>query len=392
MLRKKAGRILVGLIFAVLIPFGSLPSAQEQNVSEEEGQVETIEELTGKTLDTVTGRDLKMTDFYEKYAFQFAKNITHHTMNYHLNSRGYARHQKSMMVSVHYGNWQDILNKKVKVGEILGKILHTQYDPSILKGQQTLTWLYVQPDDPDPKKSINNAAWIYFPELRRVRRLAVGDTSDAVGGGIRTFDDVNVRNINWETHEIVAEDTIRPEDYGLTAYGKKYPRKTFYMNEPRRCWVVESRAVIPNYYLSRRLAWYDQKIFKRIREEQYDKKGELLNIGDCNYDWLKGEKGTRLKLFANNYYDYQINLLQFFELRNTKADRPEVKEAWLEPDFLKKEYFWAKPITDAWLDMPRSEWPAIPKILRDRLPELNRKIVLPEEVEKKIEEEIERER
>ena len=97
--------------------------------------------------------------------------------------------------------------------------------------------------------------WIYLPALRRVRRIASSDGHKAFMGTDFSYDDMETREVERDTHELIGEEQVGSWD----------------------CYVVKGVAVDPSdSQYSHRITWFDKETFVPVKIELFDKDGELL--------------------------------------------------------------------------------------------------------------------
>lgn len=100
----------------------------------------------------------------------------------------------------------------------------------------------------------NDDRWLYVPAIRLVRRIAANDKNSSFVGSDFTYEEVTGREVSEDTHTLKGEDVLN----GKSVY------------------VIES---IPKdekgAYYSRKVSWIDQKTFLPLKEEYYDKRGDL---------------------------------------------------------------------------------------------------------------------
>ena len=159
-------------------------------------------------------------------------------------------------------------------------ILHWVH-PSDIRGTSILINSY-------NNKEKDNDTWLWFPSLRKVRRLTPANGGDALAGSDFTFAEVLLLRITDETYQIIGETMYRglvPVDYyeGLylvDKYGPGKERVVFYkkISQPRDCWVIRTKSVRGGYG-----DWYDSRILILDKEwlslygwEIYDAQGKIM--------------------------------------------------------------------------------------------------------------------
>jgi len=117
---------------------------------------------------------------------------------------------------------------------------------------------------PKFKKKMDTYSW--FADLRKIRHESAPDKDDNwFFGSVFTLDDMWYREPWEEKHRILGEDKIRGKD----------------------CFVIESKNLDHEYYLSKRLTWVEKENFLDMHEEQFDKKGRLIKIYDKEWQQIK---------------------------------------------------------------------------------------------------------
>jgi len=149
-------------------------------------------------------------------------------------------------------------------------------EPRSQRGTILLRMLY---DDPEKM----DAAMVYVPSLRRIRKLSATDTQDPTGD--LTYDDQNMLLQKISPHrypykyEIIAErEYLLPCAYGsgLAWCDSKngYSLKgVIFMRRPT--YVLQMNQMDPNYVYSKRIYYIDKENFDCGLSDMYDQKGRL---------------------------------------------------------------------------------------------------------------------
>jgi len=99
--------------------------------------------------------------------------------------------------------------------------------------------------------------WIYLPALKRVRRIASSDGDKSFMGTDSTYDDMETREVEQDSHDLIGEETVAGWD----------------------CWKVKAAAIDPSdSQYSYRITWFDKETFVPVKVEMYDKKEVLLKV------------------------------------------------------------------------------------------------------------------
>lgn len=109
--------------------------------------------------------------------------------------------------------------------------------------------------------------WLFVPAINMVRRIAAKDKHSSFVGSDFTYEDVSGRDIEEDAHSIVKEEK----------------------NGNRDCYVVKSSPKAADMEYSYKLSWIDKANFLPLKEEYYDKKGELYKAFSA--DEIKDIKG-----------------------------------------------------------------------------------------------------
>jgi len=100
----------------------------------------------------------------------------------------------------------------------------------------------------------NDDRWLYVPAIKLVRRIAANDKNSSFVGSDFTYEDISGREVLEDTHTLRDEETLN----GKSVY------------------VVES---VPkdekSAYYSRKVSWIAIETFLPLKEEYYDKRGNL---------------------------------------------------------------------------------------------------------------------
>jgi len=176
-------------------------------------------------------------------------------------------------------------------------LIHIVYPPDI-RGFGTLIYSY-------NNKKKDNDTWVWFPSLRKVRRLTPANGDDYFVGSYKTFSEGFLRRITDEVSQIIGE-TRAYGFYPITyfdylAMQHKYPPHSpeffRFMNNiivQRECWVVRSISVKGGYcdYYHTRIWLADKEWgYGPYVEEMYDKKGKLASIHNWAYMKQSGYDG-----------------------------------------------------------------------------------------------------
>lgn len=135
--------------------------------------------------------------------------------------------------------------------------------------------------------------WLYVPALNMVRRIAARDKSSSFVGSDFTYEDVSGRNLEDDTHALVKEEKLGGKD----------------------CYVVKSTPKAQDVDYSYKLSWIDKAKYLPLKEEYYDRRGELYRV-------FTAEEGKDIKGFPTITKRTMKNLKSGHrtEVSYTKAD------------------------------------------------------------------------
>lgn len=109
--------------------------------------------------------------------------------------------------------------------------------------------------------------WLFVPALNMVRRIAAQDKQSSFVGSDFTYEDVSGRDIEDDMHTMEKEEKIGAVD----------------------CSVIKSMPKEADVDYSYKLSWIDKTSFLPLKEEYYDRKGELYKVFTA--DEVKDVKG-----------------------------------------------------------------------------------------------------
>jgi len=109
--------------------------------------------------------------------------------------------------------------------------------------------------------------WLFVPAISMVRRIAARDKSSSFVGSDFSYEDVSGRYLEDDAHAVLKEEKIGAKD----------------------CVVVKSTPKVEDVDYSYKLSWVDQSSFLPLKEEYYDKKGDLYKVFTA--DEIKDVKG-----------------------------------------------------------------------------------------------------
>jgi len=105
-------------------------------------------------------------------------------------------------------------------------------------------------------KGRDSDRWLFVPAINMVRRIAAQDKRSSFVGSDFSYEDVSGRNLEDDTYALVKEEKVGGRD----------------------CYVVKSTPKSGDVEYSYKLSWVDKGNYLPLKEEYYDKKGELYKV------------------------------------------------------------------------------------------------------------------
>lgn len=109
--------------------------------------------------------------------------------------------------------------------------------------------------------------WLFIPAINMVRRIAAQDKRSSFVGSDFSYEDISGRNLNEDSHSLVKEERLGSRD----------------------CYVVKSTPKAGDVEYSYKFSWIDKTNFLPLKEEYYDRRGELYKVFTA--DEIKDVKG-----------------------------------------------------------------------------------------------------
>ncbi|MBI5204893.1 MAG: outer membrane lipoprotein-sorting protein [Nitrospirae bacterium] len=132
------------------------------------------------------------------------------------------------------------------------------FQPADVKDMTFMVYKYPAKDDD---------RWLFVPAINMVRRIAAQDKTSSFVGSDFTYEDVSGRDLQEDNHTIVKEEKLGAKD----------------------CYVVKSAPKAGDVDYSYKLSWVDKVTLLPLKEEYYDKRGELFKVFSA--DEVKDIKG-----------------------------------------------------------------------------------------------------
>ncbi|MFQ5709236.1 MAG: outer membrane lipoprotein-sorting protein, partial [bacterium] len=101
----------------------------------------------------------------------------------------------------------------------------------------------------------NDDRWLYVPSIKLVRRIAANDKNSSFVGSDFTYEDVSGREVSEDTHTLNGEEALNGKSVYVVESTPKQEKSAYY---------------------SRKVSWIDKETFLPVKEEYYDKRGDLL--------------------------------------------------------------------------------------------------------------------
>lgn len=120
------------------------------------------------------------------------------------------------------------------------------HEPGDVRRLALLVWKY--PDRDDDR-------WLYVPAVDLVRRVDASDRRSRFVGSDFTYEDISGRGVAADDHRLVGREKL----------------------DGREVWRVESTPREPAEY-ARKVSWIDTGSYLPLREEYYDRQGELARV------------------------------------------------------------------------------------------------------------------
>ena len=177
-------------------------------------------------------------------------------------------------------------------------------EPFDLKGVGITYNRYLAPSRQDD-------SWLYYPLLKRVRRLSTAARSEALFGQDTDIDSYGgyAGNPAWMSWRLLGRKRILG-----SLHGRHFPahwhsgRADFMFDdtwEPRDVYVLEGRSRLPGYAYSRRVIYIDRESFVIPYTELYDRQGELWKVWVNQFKLGRKPRPDAVKVV----YDYEQQFL-----------------------------------------------------------------------------------
>ena len=154
------------------------------------------------------------------------------------------------------------------------EMLHPVMEPFDLKGAGFTYNRYLDPRRQDD-------SWLYFPQIKRVRRLSTAQRSEGIFGQDIDLDSYGGYggNPSWTSWRLLGTKTVIASMHGENLPGKWLPPPVDFLHddvwEPRDVWVLEGRSRLPGYAVGSRVIYIDRESFFIPYTEIFDLDGKL---------------------------------------------------------------------------------------------------------------------
>lgn len=152
-------------------------------------------------------------------------------------------------------------------------------NPRDVKGTAFLTYSHKVGDDDQ---------WLYLPALKRVKRISSRNKSGSFMGSEFAYEDISSQEIEKYTYKWIKDDFYGTHD----------------------CYVIERYPVDKkNSGYTRQVAWIDQKEFRTLKTDYYDRKDSLL----------KTYTATEFKEYLDQYWrPHKMNMINHQNGKSTE--------------------------------------------------------------------------
>ncbi|OGL04246.1 MAG: hypothetical protein A3I03_04620 [Candidatus Rokubacteria bacterium RIFCSPLOWO2_02_FULL_68_19] len=120
--------------------------------------------------------------------------------------------------------------------------------PPDVRDMTFLVWKYPGKDDD---------RWLYVPALKLVRRIAASDKRSSFAGSDFSYEDVSGREPEEDTHKLLREEKVGERPASVVESVPKDPASVDF---------------------SRKVSWIDKATWLPLKEEYYDRRGELARV------------------------------------------------------------------------------------------------------------------
>ena len=197
--------------------------------------------------------------------------------------------------------------------------LYPLVEPFDLKGVGFTYNRYLDPTRQDD-------SWLYYPLLKRARRLSTAQRSEELFGQDTDIDSYAgyAGNIAWMDWRLLGTKRVLASMHSRNFPGRMGEKSADFMFddvwEPRDVYVLEGRSRLPGYAYSRRVIYLDRESYVIAYTELYDQRGELWK--SWVNQWKIGNKPYPEA--QRSVYDYEqqyLPALSMFDMQLDHATR-----------------------------------------------------------------------
>ncbi len=120
--------------------------------------------------------------------------------------------------------------------------------PADVRSMTFMVWKYPARDDD---------RWLYVPAIKLVKRIAADDKNSSFVGSDFSYEDVSGRDVEDDNHTLKGEESVNGRPVFVVESVPKDAQSTYY---------------------SRKVSWIEKETFLPLKEEYYDKRGDLYKI------------------------------------------------------------------------------------------------------------------
>ncbi len=142
--------------------------------------------------------------------------------------------------------------------------------PADVREMTFMVWKYLRKNDD---------RWLYVPAIKLVRRIAANDKNSSFVGSDFSYEDISGREVSEDTHTLKDKEALNGKSVYVVESVPKEEKSAFY---------------------SRKVSWIDQETFLPLKEEYYDKRGDLHKIFTADkIEFVQGIATIMQRIMAN---------------------------------------------------------------------------------------------
>ena len=177
-----------------------------------------------------------------------------------------------------------MLRKDIQEGGAQRYFIYFHRPPDV-RDMTFMVWKY--PDKDDDR-------WLYIPALKLVRRIAANDKRSSFVGSDFSYEDISGREPEEDTHKLLKEEKLGE----------------------RSAYLLESVPKDPGSVdFSRKLSWIDKAHWLPMKEEYYDRRGDLMKVFTADEVKLIQEFWTITRRTMKNVQSGHRTQVEFLEIR-----------------------------------------------------------------------------